>query len=239
MYGYQGGSWGHSKVNPDDVVRTFMQMVGGAKFEYSGWLRGTSAIQYQFQPLGLITEKFLHLDFFNRHASNIGVIMNWDASFIDTDNDKYKLMVIDRWPDIIQRLMKRFGGDHQKLPRFVYGFNDFYLLRPVAVSLLRGKLVPDEIFKWFCLWQFRRIWHNTPSDKLFAKAICKSWEGFREVIHGMGYKRSHLFNCVMRILHELGTIPVTREQLGDIYPSLIRAALKKNDTIAANFIQAI
>ena len=233
------GAWDHSKVQAEDPMRVFLQLVHGSKFEFSTWLRSKAAIQTQFQPLGLITDKFFDMNFFGRHASNVGVVLNWDASFMDADDSKYRLMVIDRWPDIIERLMKRFGKDTGKLPRFCYGFNDFYLLRPVAVSILRNKKVPDEIFRWFCLWHFRRVWDKSPSDKLFAKAICKVWEEFREVIYGMGYKRNHLFNCLMRISHELGPIPITREQLGDIYPSLIRAALKRNDKTAADFVQTL
>jgi hypothetical protein len=158
---------------------------------------------------------------------------------MDADNSKYKLMVIDRWPDIIERIKRRFAPEDKKLPRFCYGFNDFYLLRPVAVSILRGKQVPDEIFNWFALWHFRRRWGSTPSDMLYARAVCKEWERFREVIYGLDYKRNHLFNCFMRILHELKTVPLSREQLSDIYPSLIRAALKRKDAIAAEFLQII
>jgi len=233
------GSWDHSKVSVDDIARLFMQTVSGVKFEFDGWLRSGASTNQIYQPLGLIADKFLEPEFFGRHASNIGAILNWDASFMDADDSKYKLMVIDRWPDIIGRIKRRFAPEDKKLPRFCYGFNDFYLLRPVAVSILRGKQVPDEIFNWFALWHFRRRWGSTPSDVLYAKAICKGWERFREVIYSLDYKRNHLFNCFMRILHELKTVPLTREQLGDVYPSLIRAALKRNDTIAAEFIQII
>jgi hypothetical protein len=238
-FSVESGTWNHGSVSVDHIIRLFVQAAKDVKFEFHGWMNRGAAIQPQHIPLGLIAEKFLTPGFLNRHASNVGVILNWDASFIDIDNNKYKLMVIDRWPVIIERLMKRFGGDKKKLPRFCYGFNDFYLLRPVAVSILRDKQVPDEIYKWFCLWQFRRIWSTSPSDKLFAKAVCKSWERFREVIYQEGYKRSHLFNCLMRMLHELKEVPITREQLGDVYPVLIRAALKKNDGVAASFLQII
>lgn len=233
------GSWDHSKVAVDDIARLFMQTVSGVKFEFNGWVRSGASTNQMYQPLGLIAEQFLTPDFLDRHASNVGVILNWDASFMDAGNDKYKLMVIDRWPDIIDRIKRRFAPEDKKLPRFCYGFNDFYLLRPVAVSILRGKQVPDEIFNWFALWHFRRKWGSTPSDVLYAKAICKGWERFREVIYSLDYKRNHLFNCIMRILHELKTVPLTREQLGDIYPSLIRAALKRKDAVAAEFLQII
>jgi hypothetical protein len=235
----EDGSWNHSKVNPEDPVRLFIQAASNTPFEFNGWMRSGSAANVQYQPCGLVAERFLTQDFFNRHASNVGVILNWDASFMDVDNDKYRLMVIDRWEEIIYRMVRRFGGENKKLPRFCYGFNDFYLLRPIAVSILRGKKVPDELFKWFCLWHFRRVWTDTPSDRLFSKAVCKDWGKFREVIEKEGYKRSHMFNFVMRMLHLLKTVPLTREQLGDIYPVLIRAAIKKNDVSAANFLQII
>lgn len=240
-YGFirEGGTWDHGKVSVDQPFRLFMQIAKDTKFEMNGWMHRNAATNHSYLPLGVVAEKFLTPEFLNRHASNVGVILNWDISFMDADNSKYRLMIIDRWPVIIERLIKRFGGDKKKLPRFCYGFNDFYLLRPVAVSILRDKPVPDEIYKWFCLWQFRRMWGTTPSDKLFAKAVCKSWGQFREVIYKEGYKRSHLFNCLMRMLHELNEVPITREQLGDIYPVLIRAALKKNDGVAASFLQII
>ena len=233
------GTWDHSKVSVEDPQRIFMQTVHGNKFEFDGWMRSGTATNQMYQPLGLITDKFLTIEFLDRHASNVGVILNWDASFMDADDSEYRLMIIDRWPDIINRIKRRFAPDDKKLPRFCYGFNDFYLLRPVAVSILRGKPVPHDIFGWFCLWHFRRRWGSTPSDILYAKAICKEWERFREVIYKLDYKRNHLFNCLMRILHELKTLPLTREQIGDIYPSMIRAALKRNDKIAMEFLQTL
>ena len=233
------GSWNHNKIQVEDISRIFLQTVEESKFEFDGWMRSGASINIIYQPLGLIAEKFLEPEFFDRHASNVGAILNWDASFMDADNSKYKLMVIDRWPDIIGRIKRRFAPEDKKLPRFCYGFNDFYLLRPVAVSILRGKQVPNEIFNWFALWHFRRRWGSTPSDMLYAKAVCKEWVRFREVIYGLDYKRNHLFNCFMRMLHELKTVPLTREQLNDIYPSLIRAALKRKDAIAAEFLQII
>lgn len=238
---FQGlvGSWNHSRVSIDDVQRMFMQIVRGNKFEFDGWIRAGASNNQMFQPLGLVADKFLAPEFFGRHASNVGTILNWDASFMDADDSKYKSMVIDKWPEIIDRIKRRFAPDDKKLPRFCYGFNDFYLLRPVAISILRSKPVPYDIFGWFCLWHFRRRWGSNPSDMLYAKAICKEWERFREVIYKLNYKRNHLFNCLMRILHELKTLPLTREQIGDIYPSMIRAALKRNDKVAAEFLQTL
>lgn len=233
------GAWDHSKVSIDDPQRLFLQAVMGNTFEFDGWMRSGANTHFVYQPLGLIIDKFLTPEFLNRHASNVGVILNWDASFMDADDSKYKLMVINRWGDIIDRIKRRFAPEDKKIPRFCYGFSDFYLLRPVAISILRGKQVPHEIFNWFCLWHFRRRWGSSPSDVLYAQAICKEWERFREVIYKLEYKRNHLFNCLMRILHELKTVPLSREQIGDIYPSLIKAALKRKDTIAAEFLQNI
>lgn len=241
MSGYQGDTnpWAHAKVAPEDIPRVFIQSINNVKFEFSDWVRGGTATNPIWQPLGLIADKFLTTNFMNRHASNVGVILNWDASFMDIDHSKYKLMVIDRWDDIINRLIKRFGGDNKKLPRFCYGFNDFYLLRPIAVTILRDKKVPDEIYKWFCLWHFRRMWGTSPSDQLFAKAICKSWDGFREVLNQEGYKRNHAFNYLMRMLQQLKTVPLNKEQVGDIYPLLVKAAIKRNDKIATAFLEAL
>jgi len=231
--------WNHGKVAPDDIPRVFIQTAKNTKFEFSDWIRGGAATNLLYQPLGLIADKFLTMEFMNRHASNVGVILNWDASFMDIDCSKYKLMVIDRWDVIIDRLIKKFGGDNKKLPRFCYGFNDFYLLRPITVTILRDKKVPDEIYKWFCLWHFRRMWGSTPSDELFAKAICKSWDRFRETLRQEGYQRNHMFNCLMRMLQQLKTVPLTKDQIGDLYPVLVKAAIKKNDKTAATFLQGL
>lgn len=204
---------------------------------FSNWFSNDAEGMRAGQVYGLFYDK-LFTENWPRYSSVLGYVMAWNIDQIDASHPIFCTYVRDNMEEVVQsRIEKRFGPNPQK---FTWNFGDWWLLYPVAVSILKDKPVETNNLNMFFKWVFRKDWTKDfwPQEWIILAAISKTFEHFREHVYTMGkYRRSHMVKWMTEVafIHQ-DAIKLTRHQLGDIAPQLIKLALKKPEYAFLNKI---
>jgi hypothetical protein len=204
--------------------------LAGKPVRFSNWFTNDAEGMRAGQVYGLFYDK-LFVENWPRYSSVLGYVMAWNIDQIDASHSLFCQFIRDNMEEVVQaRIEKRFGTNPQK---FTWNFGDWWLLYPVAMSILKDKPVETNNLNMFYKWVFRKDWTKDfwPQEWIILAAISKTFEHFKEHVYTMGkYRRSHMVKWITEVafIHQ-DAIKLTRQQLGDIAPQLIKMALKKDE----------
>ena len=133
----------HDVNTPETIL---VDACAGKSVRFANWFSNDGEGMRAGQVYGLFYDK-LFTENWPRYSSVLGYVMAWNIDQIDASHPLFCQYVRDNMEEVVEaRIVKRFGTNPQK---FTWNFGDWWLMYPVALSILRDKPVETNNLNMF------------------------------------------------------------------------------------------